>query len=45
MQELTAYFSPSRRWDSIVASLLYLLKEKMSFCVFLLLLLSVCVKH
>lgn len=44
MQELTAYFSPSRRWDSIVASLFYLLKEKMSFCVFLLLL-SVCVKH
>lgn len=28
MQELTAYFSPSRGWDSIVVSLVYLLKEK-----------------
>lgn len=32
IQELTAYFSPSRRWDSIVVSLLYFLKEKVSLC-------------
>lgn len=39
MQELTAYFSPSWGWDSVVVSLLYLLKENMFvFC-------CLCVKH
>lgn len=43
MQELTAYFSPSRGWDSIVVSLVYLLKE--NIYLFSLLLLPVYVKH
>lgn len=40
------YFSPSRRWDSRVVSLLYLLKEKVSSCVcFNYYCFPVCVKH